>query len=135
MEIRKNNATNNRPEGDRILNAPLVRMNFAESISQLKSEAAWQNGDRNAVTLLHNDQLRIVLITLKQHAEMSPHNIEGASFLQIIYGRVWVETLERSLSLDTGEGLAFAPGMPRSLFAEEETVVLLTLVGENTHLF
>lgn len=135
MEIRKNNATHNRPEGDRILDAPLVRMNFAESINQLKSETAWQNSDRNALTLLHNDQLRIVLIALKQHAEMSPYNIDGASFLQVIDGRIWVETLERSLSLDAGEALAFAPGMPRSCFAEEEAVILLTLVGESTHLF
>lgn len=135
MEIRKNNATHNRPEGDRILDAPLVRMNFAESINQLKSEAAWHNSDRNALTLLHNDQLRIVLIALKQHAEMSPYTIEGTSFLQVIEGRIWVETLERSLSLDAGEGLAFAPGLPRSSFAEEEAVLLLTLVGESSQLF
>lgn len=135
MEIKKNNATHNRPEGDRILDAPLVRMNFAESIGQIKSETAWQNSDRNGLTLLHSDQLRIVLIALKQGAEMTPHGIDNASFVQVVEGRIWIETLEQSLSLDAGEALALAPGIPRSLFAEEEAVVLLTLAGENINLF
>ena len=129
MEIKQNNATNNRPEGDRVLDASLVRMNLPESIAQLKSESAWLNGDRNAVTLLHNDQLRIVLIALHQHAEMPPHTLEGVSYIQVIEGRIWIETLEQSLSLDAGEGLAIAAGMPRSYFAEKESTLLLTISG------
>lgn len=131
MEIRRNNATYNRPEGNRIIEAPLVLMNFSERISQIKSESAWQHGDRNALTLLHSDPLRIVLIALKQGAEMTPHDIEGASFIQILQGRLWIETLEQSLSIDAGEALALAPGMPRSIFAEEESVLILTLTSDH----
>ena len=134
MEIKKNNATNNRPEGDRIIDAPVVRVNIPDSINQIKSEKAWLNSDRNALTLLHSGPLRLVLVALKEGAEMSPHSVEGASFIQIISGRVWVETLEKSLSLDTGEGLAIAPDIPRSIFSEEESVLLLTLTSDD-HLF
>lgn len=129
MDIKQNNATYNRPEGDRVIDAPLVRMNLAESIQQIKSESAWLNGDRNALTLLHSGELRIVLIALHQHAEMSPHTVDGGSFIQVLEGRIWIETLEQSLSLDVGEGLAFAPGMPRSYFAEKEATLLLSISG------
>ena len=86
MEIKQNDATYNRPEGSRLLNAPLVRTDIAERIAQLKSENAWLNGDRNAITLLHSGQLRVVLMAVHQHAEVSPHTTEGATFLQIIGG-------------------------------------------------
>ena len=131
MEIKQNDATYNRPEGDRVLDAPLVRTNIAERIAQLKSENAWLNGDRNAITILHSDQLRVVLMAIHQHAEVSPHTTEGATFLQILEGRIWIETLEQSLSLDEGETIALAPNTPRSFFAEKDCVVLLTLTGTN----
>ena len=131
MEIKQNEATYNRPEGDRVLDGPLVRNNIAERIAQIKSEAAWLNGDRNAITILHSDQLRVVLMALHQHAEVSPHTTEGAAFIQILEGRIWIETLEQSLSLDENEVLALAPNMPRSFFAEKDCVILLTITGKN----
>ena len=130
METRQNRATYNRPEGDRVLDGNLVRMNIPDSIRQLKSEAAWQNGDRNGVTLLHNSELRLVLTALKQNAEVIPYTLEGASYIQVLEGRVWVETSAQSLSLDAGDALALAGGVPRSFFAEEEAVILLTLTSK-----
>lgn len=130
METRFNRATYNRPEGDRALDGALVRTNIPDAIRQLMSESAWENGDRNAITLLHNNRLRVVLMALKQNAEVIPHAPEGASFIQVVAGRIWLETTEQSLSLDEGDALGLAPGVPRSIFAEEEAVLLLTLTGE-----
>ena len=42
MENKRNEATLNRPEGDRVLDAPYVFINIPEFIRQLKSEEAWQ---------------------------------------------------------------------------------------------
>ena len=131
MEIKQNEATYNRPEGDRVLDAPLVRTNISDRLAQLKTENAWINGDRNAITLVHSDELRIVLMALHQHAEVSPHTTVGATFLQVLDGRIWIETLENSMSLDEGEALSIAPNMPRSFFAEKECTLLLTITGKN----
>ncbi len=130
METKQNKATYNRPEGDRVLDGTLVRTNLPDSIRQIKSENAWENSDRNAITLLHSAELRIVLMALKQNADVIPHAPEGASYIQIIEGRIWLETGEQSLSLDAGDGLALAPGSSRRFFAEAETILMLTLSGQ-----
>ncbi len=135
METRQNKATYNRPEGDRVLDGTLVRMNIPDAVRQLKSEHAWENGDRNAITLLHNDALRIVLIALKQNAEVKAHTLEGTSCLQVLEGRIWIETLEQSMSLDEGDALALTQSQPRSFFAETESVLMLTLAGGGTNDF
>ena len=51
MENKRNEATLNRPEGDRVLDAPYVFVNIPEFIRQLKSEEAWQKNDRNGITV------------------------------------------------------------------------------------
>jgi len=129
METKQNDATYNRPEGDRVLDGPLVRISIPDTIRQIKSEPAWLNGDRNAITLLHNDQLRLVLIALHQHATITGHAVDGASYIQVLQGRIWLETEIQSTSLDEGEGMAIAPGILHSVFAEQETVLTLTLAG------
>lgn len=130
METKQNRATYNRPEGTRVIDGSLVRTNLPDSIRQIKSENAWLNGDRNALTLLHSEELRVVLMALKESADVLPHAPEGASFLQIIEGRIMVETEGQTISLDAGDTLALQPGLSRRFFAEAETVILLTLSGK-----
>lgn len=132
MDTKQNKATYNRPEGDRVIDGALVRTNLPDAMRQIKSENAWINGDRNALTLLHNTALRVVLMALKEGADVLPHAPEGASFIQIIDGRIWLETDDQSLSLDAGDVLALASGTGRRFFAETETVLLLTLSGQST---
>lgn len=130
METKQNKATYNRPEGDRVLDGTLVRTNLPDSIRQIKSENAWENSDRNAITLLHSAELRILLMALKQNADVNPHAPAGDAFIQVIEGRIWLETEDQSLSLDAGDALAIAPGINRRIHAEEEAVLLLTLSGQ-----
>jgi quercetin dioxygenase-like cupin family protein len=123
-----NEATHNRPEGARILDAPVIRVNLLDYMRQIKDEKAWQEGDRNAITLLHNGYMRIVLVALKEGVEMS-HAIDGALSIQVLSGRLWVETEAQSFSVDEEEIAALQPGLRHYVFAEEESVFLLTLAG------
>ena len=123
-----NDATYNRPEGMRTLDAPVVRINIPDYVRQIKDEKGWENGDRNAITLLHNGFMRIVLIALKEGVEMS-HAVDGAISIQVLDGRLWVETEAQSFSVDEEEIAALQPQLRHYVFAEEETVFLLTLAG------
>jgi len=129
MAEKFNESTRNRPDGARVLDAPILLINLPDYTRQIKMEVAWQDSDRNAITLMHNDLLRIVLIALKQGAEMSRHMVEAAISIQLISGRLWVETEEWSYSADEGEIIALQPSIPHYVFAEEESVFLLTLSG------
>jgi quercetin dioxygenase-like cupin family protein len=128
---KSNEATYNRPEGTRTLDAPALRINLPDYIYQIKGETAWVNGDRNAITLLHNPYQRIVLVALKQGAEMNRHAIDGALCIQVFSGRLGIETEAQSFSADESEVVAIQPGLQHYIYAEEETVMLLTLAGNH----
>lgn len=130
-----NEATNNRPEGTRTLDAPVLRINLPDYIRQIKRESAWENSDRNAITLLHNDYQRIVLVALKESAEMTRHAVDGALSIQVISGRLWVETEAQSFSIDESEIAALHPGLQHYVFAEAESVFLLFLAGNHNGAF
>ena len=68
MEIKSNESTDLRPEGDRLLDGPLVSMDIPQLIQQLNAEATWQNSDRNAMTVYKTNGIRIVLIALHEKA-------------------------------------------------------------------
>ena len=65
MEIKSNQATGNRPEGDRILDAPYVFTDIPMYLEQLKSEKSWSKNDRNAITVYKSEKVTILVAVLK----------------------------------------------------------------------
>jgi quercetin dioxygenase-like cupin family protein len=130
MSEKYNEATRNRPEGTRTLDAPILRINLPDYVRQIKREVAWQDNDRNAITLLHNDSMRLVLVALKAGAEMTRHAVEAAISIHTLSGRLWVESDAQSFSVDAEEIATLQPGLQHYVFAEEESVFLLTLAGK-----
>ena len=128
-DIKGNESTNNRPEGGRFLNAPAFRISLPKHYRQIRSEKAWENSERNAITLLHNDQLRLVMIALHESGEIPKHKVEGPCIIQVQEGRIWVETDDMSITIDEGEVLALDAGVAHCIHAEMESVILLTLTG------
>jgi len=131
MPEKHNESTPNRPEGGRILDAPMLRINLPEYIWQIKGEVAWQNSDRNAITLLHNEFMRIVVVALKEGAEMNRLAVDGAISIHLLNGRLWVDSEPHSFSLDEGEIIALRPGINHNAYAEQDSVFLLTLAGNH----
>jgi quercetin dioxygenase-like cupin family protein len=131
MSGKYNESTLNRPEGARMLDAPIMRINLQDYVLQIKSEVAWQDSDRNAITLLHNPYMRIVLVALKEGAEMSRLAVDGALSIHLLSGRLWIESDTHSFSLDENEIITLHPRIHHYFFAEQESVVLLTLAGNH----
>lgn len=131
MENKSNDATPLRPEGDRILNAPMVEMDLNKFISQLKSEVTWQEGDRNTITVFKSDKLRIVLIGLKENAELKKHTAPGFISVQVIKGNIEFiadpDGVQQAANLKPGQMIALQPQIPHQVTAKEETFFLLTL--------
>lgn len=128
--IHQNDSTVNRPEGARVLNANVVRISLPKYYRQVRSEPAWEKSERNAITLFHNDRMRIVLIALKPGGEVPSHSVDGPCSIQVQQGRVWVETEDESVSLDEGEAVALGAQLEHSIHAEEESMILLTIAGD-----
>ena len=127
MEEKSNEATIQRPQGGRIMDAPLVTINLGSFIEQIKAEKAWKDSDRNAITVFKTDGMRIVLIALHKDAEMKKHTADGMISVQVMEGQILFTTEEQSVELGQGEMLALHKNVPHSVLAKEETIFLLTL--------
>ncbi|HEY9340670.1 MAG TPA: hypothetical protein VIQ23_03750, partial [Hanamia sp.] len=73
MEIKQNESTELRPEGARVLDAPLVSIDLIDFIKTIKEEPAWKNKDRNAITVYKTNGLRMVLMAMRKDAVLARH--------------------------------------------------------------
>ncbi len=127
METKNNESTDLRPEGARLIDAPLVSIAIPEFIKQLKAEATWQNSDRNAITVFKTNGLRIVLIALHEEAVMKKHTAEGIISVQVLEGEISFSTDKETKVLMHGDMIALHQGLAHSVKAIKESVFLLTL--------
>ena len=127
MEEKFNEATTQRPQGERTIDAPLVTINLLSFIEQIRNEKAWKDNDRNAITVFKTNGMRIVLIALHKNAEMIKHTADGLISVQVLEGQMLFNTDEQSINLGKGQMLALHKGIAHSVVAIEETVFLLTL--------
>lgn len=127
MQEKFNEATSQRPQGDRKIDATLVNINLPLFIEQIRTEKAWKDSDRNAITVFKTNGLCILLIALHQDAEMTKHTAAGMISVQVLEGHILFTTDDESVELRKGHILALHEGVPHSVLAKEETIFLLTL--------
>lgn len=126
MENKFNEATPLRPEGDRVLDAPLVEMDFNQFISQVKEETTWADSDRNSITIYKSAKLTIVLIGLHKDAELKPHKANGDITVQVLEGKIQFVTEAENTILQKGQLLALHANIIHSVIAKEESFFMLT---------
>ena len=127
MENKSNESTHLRPEGDRMLNAPLVEMDLNKLIEQVKNEQTWKESDRNSITIFKSGSMRMVLIGLHKDAELKTHTANGIISVQVLQGKISFTAVEQTISLVKGQMIALHEKIPHSVLALEETFFLLTL--------
>ncbi len=113
---------------ERSLDDPLLLFSFTEIIGKIKNEDAWKKGDRNAITLLKNPCMRIVLIALKNAAEINFHYSGNLASVQTLEGAVNFQTANDTSLLKKGGLLTLHEQVEHTLTALVESVILLTIV-------
>jgi quercetin dioxygenase-like cupin family protein len=126
MDIKRNDATLNRPEGNRVIDAPYVFMDIPVFINQLKGEKSWDKNDRNGITVFKSDKLTMVVTTLKAGAEVKRNSDYGYLTLQVLKGEVRVVTTEEELTVMENQAIAFHPNVIHSFVAVSDTTILQT---------
>ena len=127
MEIKINESTELRPEGSRLMDAPLVSMSIPKFIKQLKTEVTWQTSDRNAITVFKTNGFRIVLIAMHKEAIMQENIADGMISVQVLEGEISFSTDNELMLLRQGEMIVLHEGLHHSIKAMKESVFLLTL--------
>ena len=126
MEKRRNEATQNRPEGDRVLDAPYVFINIPEFIRQLKSEEAWQKSDRNGITVFKSERVTTVLTCLRAKAIMHDVMVDGIFTIHVIEGIVRVRTPDGEVDMQANQVMTFHQLVDHSIEAQMDSVLLFT---------
>lgn len=124
--MRTNEATYNRPEGTRVLDAPYVVSDINSAMAQLMNENGWEETDCNGITLFKTDNLTTVLICMHTGSRIGENTIDGTVTLQVVEGEVELTANEDVLTLHTGQIVMLHHDVTHSILATEETVMLLT---------
>lgn len=112
MEIKNNESTDLRPEGARLLDAPLVSMDISQFIQQLKAKPTWQTSDRNAMTVYKPNGMCNVLIALHKAAVMNKHTADGIISVQVLGGEITFSTDGQSEVIRKNQMIALHKGLP-----------------------
>jgi hypothetical protein len=126
MEKKRNEATLNRPEGDRVLDAPYVFINIPDFIRQLKSEDAWQKNDRNGITVFKSERVTMVLTCLRARAVMHDVLVDGIFTIQVLEGIVRVRTPDGEVDMQANQVITFHQLVDHSIEALMDSVLLFT---------
>jgi quercetin dioxygenase-like cupin family protein len=113
---------------DRPRAGAFVHNRLLEEVERLKTEPAWRDGDRNAITLTKSAGLRLVVTILRQGALLREHRAPGAATLHVISGGMALQAGDRSLELGPGDVVVMEPGLRHAGEARADTAFLLTLV-------
>jgi len=130
MEEKHNNATPQRPEGARPLDAGLIPINIPRYIEQIKGEEAYHKNGKNAITVFKSDQLTITLIALEEGQNFHPGNEENEATmsLQVVNGHLYFESFGNEVELRDGELLTLHQQLSFKAMAKSATICLLTMV-------
>ncbi len=132
VENKSNEATPLRPEGDRLLDAPLVEMDLNNFILQIKHEITWATTDHNSITIFKSDNTTVVLIGMHQNAELKKHKAYGNIHVQVLEGKINFCTEQQTVSLQKGQMIALKADIPHSVLALEDSFFLLTVIVNNS---
>lgn len=130
MELKRNEATSNRPKGDRILDAPQVTFDLQETVIQLTQEKAWSENDRNAMTVFKTPEMTVVVTILKPGATIEENDIKGLLTIQVFHGRIEISLKGWKEVLQKGQMIAIHARVKHSIRTLEESALVLTTLPE-----
>jgi quercetin dioxygenase-like cupin family protein len=120
IEARESNA------GSEVRSFPIARLDLEEEVRRMR--ASPRPGGHLGKTLVHNEDLRLVLMVLDRGARIPRHHAKGSLTIQALDGRVIAAILESSFDLGPGQVLAIDRNVSHALVAIEDSALLLTIV-------
>jgi quercetin dioxygenase-like cupin family protein len=130
-----NKSTLLRPEGKRTLNAPLVEIDLNKFIKKIKHEVTWAENDQNVITIFKSEHSTIVLMGMKENAELKTHTANGNVIIQVLEGEINFKTDLHSTLLEKGQMIVLQANIQHSVVAIIESFFLLTINIEALNYF
>ena len=126
MSIKINEATKNRPGGTRVLDAPAVLVHIPHYLDMIRHEKAWQEGDRNGITVFKNQDISVVITMLEKDAKLEEVQMKGYTSLYLLKGKISMQAGDDRKEATAGDLMIFHPCITYSIEAIEESSFALT---------
>jgi quercetin dioxygenase-like cupin family protein len=101
-----------------------VVINLADETAKHRQTMA--SNDRQAVSLVKDGPLNVLLMTLKKDAELSEHRTRGPITVHVLSGAIRFNAESQEITLAAGCMLALDRDVAHSVTALEDSSVLLT---------
>src|SRR5271167_2652695 len=86
--------------------SPTITIKIADEIARIKGTAEWKSSDRQAVGLIKNAPLNVMLMVLKKGAHLHEHRTKGPIVVQVLSGAIrFTAGTERLISAGEMVGL------------------------------
>ena len=130
MEEKYNNATAQRPEGARPLDAAIIPIDIPKYIIQLKQEEAYDKNGKNAITVFKSAQVTITIIALKDGEIVKPGSEENEAImsLQVLHGKLSFESMGNLTELSGGDLITLHQTLSFKATALTDSIGLLTMI-------
>ena len=126
MEFKRNEATLNRPDGDRVLDGTYVFVDIPSYINQIKEEKSWEKNDRNGITVFKSQDTTIVITALQKGATIEDNSVNGFLTLQLLKGNARIRLTDGDIDITEHQLITLHPNVVHSLEAMTDTIILLT---------
>ena len=129
MEIKRTEATRNRPDGDRVIDAPYVFINTEEYVKLVKDEDSYRKNDRNGITIFKTDRLTSVLTCLKKDAAIKDNSVDAVLQMQVLDGEVRISTMDGDAELRKNEMIILHPNVVHGFVALKDSTILIQTIS------
>lgn len=111
--------------------ARVLTTDLAEEIAALQREPTWKTRGHNAKTIIHQKDLRIVLVAMSAGAKIREHRTGGSVAIEVLDGeiRLSVEGEPSPVELGPRRLLVLEPGRRHDVDAVRESAFLLTVAN------
>jgi quercetin dioxygenase-like cupin family protein len=105
------------------------QVHLDKETAELKTEPAWKRGDRVAKTLVKEQGLNVVLMLMKAGTTIHEHKTEGPATINCLAGSIDLKAHGETIRLGPGELVAMDGGVSHSVYAKDESALLVTLAN------
>ena len=128
MEIKRNEATLNRPDGDRVLDAPYVLTDINSYLDQVHREDSYSKNGKNAITVFKSGAFTQVLTAMMEGEEIIDNTVEGFVTIVLLKGKASFKCSNGETRLEEGQMITIHPRVPHTLKALTEVDLLLCTI-------
>src|SRR5437588_9866295 len=104
-----------------------LRFRPRAEIDQLRQELKSASGERSAKTLTKAGRLRVTLVVMEANASMNPESTQGGATLQVLEGRLQVQTQGQGQDVGSGELVILDDNLREPIRAMDQSAFLITV--------